>query len=400
MPNLKNATSLIHDILNMKIVLLNLLILFGCVTGSNGCRANKDFKLSKIMMEDTNTAPYMDIFFANHTCSMHEPINDGRQCYIYCNSGFESCVGFAYIGSDCFICEKEVNGIGIPVTVRTKLHIWKSYMLNLDPCDSAPCAHGNCTKTLGSFECTCEPDYGGRICDSHIEECQSRCVNGNCSENANGFKCICDPGFKGVNCDVEKDECMSSPCINGRCFDRLNYYMCYCHGGFAGEICAENINDCVNNTCVHGNCIDGLMSYTCACYNGFTGDNCEVNIDDCPDNNCVNGSCIDGNETYTCSCDVGFTGEFCDECENEHDLLEMVADDAFSAMSEASEDREAAESRHGANAWSPVVHAAGQWIQVDLGMTCLVTRVCTRGKESVYVTHYILRASMNGTAWQ
>ena len=157
-------------LLNMRLLIALFLTVSIFVSKSQGCRANKDFTRASVISNDPNTDPYVKTFFETQTCFIHMPITDGRECYIYCNSGLESCVAFTHIGRDCYICDKEVNATIVPQNLRPRIHVWKSHLFTLDPCASAPCDHGNCTITHGSFQCVCQHGYGGRLCDSKMAE--------------------------------------------------------------------------------------------------------------------------------------------------------------------------------------------------------------------------------------
>ena len=185
-------------------ILLAILSLHACVniSASQSCMKNKDFKYAKLMAENQDTAPYIETFFSSQTCDIKTSINNGRECYIYCNSGLESCVGFSYIGSDCYICDNNTNTQVVPQNLRSGFHVWKSHVLSLDPCAITPCQHGRCIKVPGSFECVCERHFGGRLCD----ECENACglvTSSFCIDGMDTLACTCIAGNHGGLCDGE-----------------------------------------------------------------------------------------------------------------------------------------------------------------------------------------------------
>ena len=346
-------------------------------------------------------APYIEALFKSLTCDVNPSINTVRDCYIYCNSGVESCVAFYYTGDNqCFFCDKNTNTHEIPPQLRPRYHVWKSHLLSLDPCAITPCEHGTCTKVTGSFRCDCDENYGGRLCDSFIGVCQAACDHGSCLEDANGFACSCEAGAKGVDCDMNIDECLSSPCIGGICMDGMNGYTCTCRKGFTGVNCETDIDDCLSGPCVNGECTDDVNTYTCDCSVGFTGVNCESNIDECPSSPCVNGECADDVNTYTCDCYVGFTGVNCEtemECNNR--LLYNLPDSAFSASSISSSYSHLTpyNSRLHQEGWGAGQSRNGEWIEVDLGQNCLVNSIITRGNvRGSFVRKFNLGISSDG----
>ena len=76
--------------------------------------------------------------------------------------------------------------------------------LEINPCDSSPCANtGNCT-SLGPFNysCECAAGYTGSTCEVDIDEClMAVCpANSSCVDAVNSYMCVCNPGFKGDQC--------------------------------------------------------------------------------------------------------------------------------------------------------------------------------------------------------
>ncbi|KAJ3588588.1 hypothetical protein NHX12_012180 [Muraenolepis orangiensis] len=93
------------------------------------------------------------------------------------------------------------------------MEFWAGY-IDGDQCDSDPCQNqGECKDQLGSFTCTCLPDFTGRNCEIVTAK---RCDvdNGDCAHfcewvGTSGAKCSCADGYKlspeGFDCLPEGD---------------------------------------------------------------------------------------------------------------------------------------------------------------------------------------------------
>ena len=81
---------------------------------------------------------------------------------------------------------------------------WSRFLfkIDIDECKTIPnlCDGGNCTNTLGSFNCQCsegqEINFETNRCED-VNEClqENRCLNGKCINTAGSFYCLCNPGF-------------------------------------------------------------------------------------------------------------------------------------------------------------------------------------------------------------
>uniref|UniRef100_A0A663FDC3 Crumbs cell polarity complex component 2 n=1 Tax=Aquila chrysaetos chrysaetos TaxID=223781 RepID=A0A663FDC3_AQUCH len=189
-----------------------------------------------------------------------------------------------------------------------------------DVCASSPCLNaGTCEDLFNSFSCACSAGWGGRLCESNIDDCQSSpCVHGDCVDAVADFQCECFRGFIGKKCDINVDDCVRHQCLNGAtCVDGVYGYSCKCPPQYSGPRCEWPFppEQCGKNfTCLNGGkCISESWGANCTCKPGFTGRNCQININKCDPNPCQNGgTCQDSENKYECLCSASYTGERCD----------------------------------------------------------------------------------------
>ena len=180
-------------------------------------------------------------------------------------------------------------------------------------------------------------------------------------------------------------------------------HICSCGDGYTGENCETNIYECELNPCVNGYCSGVVSGYEYTCSEGFIGMNCENNIDECEFADCNHGRCKDEVNGFTCICRDGYTYMNCDEvlrCSFTHSLLShTLPDSAFSASREPYTVNPASQSRFYNNGWKSDAYELGEWIAVDLGVTCLVEAIKTQGVGSVYTKKYKVNSSFDGFNW-
>nr|XP_034315266.1 neurogenic locus notch homolog protein 2-like [Crassostrea gigas] len=214
------------------------------------------------------------------------------------------------------------------------------YHLNIfqdvDECQNDPCRNGaTCTNTPGSFTCTCNAGWTGKVCNEDINEClDNPCHNGGtCSNNHGSFECTCERGFTGALCNEDVDECQNDPCRNGAtCTNTPGSFTCTCNAGWTGKVCNEDINECLDNPCHNGGtCSNNHGSFECTCERGFTGALCNEgkrfagnqlkyhlnifqDVDECQNDPCRYGAtCTNTPGSFTCTCNAGWTGKVCNE---------------------------------------------------------------------------------------
>ena len=157
-----------------------------------------------------------------------------------------------------------------------------------NPCSDGPCKNnGTCHPTIGSFTCTCKPEFQGELCQTANPCFKNPCKNqGKCNVNADdrtSFTCECLRGFKGNLCEIEDKPCSSSPCKNDAdCENVGDHFYCNCTKGFAGKRCENRIHPCNathENPCLNGGICKVMENcetdYECECPPGFTGNRCE-----------------------------------------------------------------------------------------------------------------------------
>ncbi|NXE22089.1 CRUM1 protein, partial [Ardeotis kori] len=196
-----------------------------------------------------------------------------------------------------------------------------------DVCASSPCLNaGTCEDLFNSFRCACSAGWGGLLCESDVDECQSSpCVHGDCVDAVADFQCECFRGFIGKRCDINVDDCVRHQCLNGAtCVDGVYGYSCKCPPQYSGPRCELSLafprwpfppEQCGKNfTCLNGGkCVSETWGANCTCKPGFTGRNCQININECEPNPCQNGgTCQDSENKYECVCSASYTGERCD----------------------------------------------------------------------------------------
>ncbi|KAF1407048.1 hypothetical protein FQV23_0009882, partial [Spheniscus humboldti] len=194
-----------------------------------------------------------------------------------------------------------------------------------DVCASSPCLNaGTCEDLFNSFSCACSAGWGGLLCESNLDDCQSSpCVHGDCVDAVADFQCECFRGYIGKKCDINVDDCVRHQCLNGAtCIDGVYGYSCKCPPQYSGPRCDYLVlalsflwpSCAANFTCLNGGkCISESWGANCTCKPGFTGRNCQININECDPNPCQNGgTCRDSENKYECLCSASYTGERCD----------------------------------------------------------------------------------------
>ncbi|KAI1905149.1 hypothetical protein AGOR_G00013160 [Albula goreensis] len=138
------------------------------------------------------------------------------------------------------------------------LSLHNSSIVDVNECESSPCANGVCKNNAGSFICECSPgsklDTTGLICiDSLKGTCWLNLQDGRCEVNINGgtLKSECCAtlgaawGSPCEQCEIDVNECEVFPgvCPNGRCVNTKGSFKCLCPEGLtldgSGRLCVD-----------------------------------------------------------------------------------------------------------------------------------------------------------------
>jgi hypothetical protein len=246
---------------------------------------------------------------------------------------------FCEFGRDCFECNS--NGTlhcdqTKSACVCKRTHGGKHCEIELDPCLTRPCVHGECSSNrMDEYKCVCAVGFKGKNCDLDETECdKGYCQNdGFCSmlPKTNEMKCECTAGFHGERCEFIKNLCDSSDkvCLNGgTCVNLVNNYTCLCPESYSGANCDKLIDNCLHAKCAfNAKCKSIGSTYICLCPKDKYGRYCDEEVDKCFNNECKNGYCyaneldsVDNiQQQYRCNCLPGYIGRFCDQDRDECD---------------------------------------------------------------------------------
>ena len=188
--------------------------------------------------------------------------------------------------------------------------------MDVDECDSSPCANGAaCTEStvessvsFHAYQCTCAAGFANGVCEyDFISEYTAECTVIESTQSA---------ALRG-NCDIDVDECASSPCQNGAtCTESTaessvsaHAYRCSCVAGFANGVCEYGFISEYGTEC------RVQESTTSTALSG----NCDIDVDECASSPCQNdGVCYDSLllnvsfHAYQCACVAGFANGVCE----------------------------------------------------------------------------------------
>uniref|UniRef100_A0A8C5XFT9 Protein jagged-2 n=1 Tax=Microcebus murinus TaxID=30608 RepID=A0A8C5XFT9_MICMU len=185
-----------------------------------------------------------------------------------------------------------------------------------DECVPYPgCVHGSC---VAPWQCNCETNWGGLLCDKDLNYCGSHqpCTNGGTCTNAEPgqYRCACPDGYLGKNCERAEHACASNPCANGgSCHEVPSGFECHCPSGWSGPTCAIDVDECASNPCAAGGtCVDQVDGFECICPEQWVGATCQLDANECEGRPCLNAfSCKNLIGGYYCDCIPGWRGANC-----------------------------------------------------------------------------------------
>ena len=194
---------------------------------------------------------------------------------------------------------------------------------DIDECNEGefPCKNlATCHNTFGSFYCACIPGFGGKLCETNVNDCRPEsCQAGaTCLDLLRDFECVCPQGKNGKSCgDVSPTRCQSKCQNEGLCVVTSVGPRCSCLAGFTGKECGQDLDECLleSHDCDSTStvCRNIIGSYSCLCHQGYEP-NTASNTSCSPvcERGCGrqgSGACI---APGRCDCLPGFGGQSCD----------------------------------------------------------------------------------------
>jgi len=239
------------------------------------------------------------------------------------NGGCDPLVRCENIGGRA-TCSDCPSGFEDPARDGTKCVDIDECKLNMGGCDAA---HGRCTNTPGSRDCSCADGYHGDgvRCSLNVQcTADSACgPQAQCRDMAGGARvCVCKPGFEGdgVMCkDIDEcvrklDQCRS----NAQCQNTEGSFLCPCGKGFVDtsgtcvdvDECGARLDDCDDDPDA---CMNTTGGFVCRCPVGYAGDGrgsagC-ADIDECASGMACDAkrACVNRPGSFMCgTCDKGF----------------------------------------------------------------------------------------------
>lgn len=111
--------------------------------------------------------------------------------------------------------------------------------MDSDPCSNQPCLFGGrCTPISDTFSCNCPARHSGKRCEYGHYCSPNPCKHdASCEEGDDGPLCKCR-SYGGELCDSDINECDSSPCLGGgTCVNEIGSYRCICPFNTTGLHC-------------------------------------------------------------------------------------------------------------------------------------------------------------------
>ncbi|XP_052803014.1 uncharacterized protein LOC128233395 isoform X2 [Mya arenaria] len=142
--------------------------------------------------------------------------------------------------------------LDIPVEIYNEIHFYNDSaggQCNIPGTHECSAATTHCASFSGSVRCVCnagykEWDIPGISCKD-IDECQNSltvCSGGECSNTLGSYSCTCNPGFSYDGNSTCINLCSSHPCLNGgTCYSGQveGQYVCKCSDNWGGQQCGD-----------------------------------------------------------------------------------------------------------------------------------------------------------------
>ncbi|CAC5360529.1 unnamed protein product [Mytilus coruscus] len=122
----------------------------------------------------------------------------------------------------CFVITLLVSNVVTFITTKDKFSEKKT---NLTPCTGLNCLNGGSCEVLnGTFHCSCDSGFSGRLCEEEVGPCFSNpCFNfGSCRASCNTYTCYCPNGTKGSRCQDVLHKIITSPGYPSNYNDSMN----------------------------------------------------------------------------------------------------------------------------------------------------------------------------------
>nr|XP_058967977.1 uromodulin-like [Pocillopora verrucosa] len=172
---------------------------------------------------------------------------------------FDDCELLCYLNDNCVslnfkkdpdnnktvnICElNNATHLKYDSDLKTEANFY--YRGSKNACDKSFQCQNNATCqsgfTLKGYRCLCPPGFKGEFCETDFDECKGNHAcheSANCTNTIGSHVCDCQPGYtgNGQNC-TDIDECKGNhSChVNATCTNTNGSYLCECHPGFNGN---------------------------------------------------------------------------------------------------------------------------------------------------------------------
>ncbi|XP_066022416.1 epidermal growth factor-like protein 6 [Pocillopora verrucosa] len=172
---------------------------------------------------------------------------------------FDDCELLCYLNENCVslnfkkdpdnneavhICElNNVTHLKYDSDLKTDANFY--YRGSKNACDKSFQCQNNATCqsgfTLKGYRCLCPPGFKGELCETDVDECKGNHAcheSANCTNTIGSHVCDCQPGYtgNGQNCtDINECKGNHSCHVNATCMNTLGSHVYQCHAGYTGN---------------------------------------------------------------------------------------------------------------------------------------------------------------------